>query len=404
MPSHPLLNDHTISLSATLAATIGLEEAVLLTVLNDAARLQTKPQARLAIDTLRRQLPFWDDATLRRLLRSLVDKGLLFLHGADFPQSAGLVYSFEQLSERHLQAPPASSAMATPADTRIRSANDVTSRQKTPATQAMPATWQPAEDTLQRLEQHGIPRAFSCSQLDAFTLKGQEQGNNRNDWNSRFFRHVKSQWVYAQNDAGRLQERAERTAFNPTVSQPHPIPADWQPSEDATRILHNAGIDPQFTRDAVAEFILYWSERGEVHKTWNSKFIAHVRQQWVRFTSAMEHSPVPSRISDDWQPLGDCFDILQMAHIPEDFARALVPEFVLYWRDSNQVHNSWNSRYLQYVKQQWARRLAENASASNTRSTGTATTGDRRGQQADQPGYSTAEASVRRLSDTSWAD
>ena len=69
MPSHPLLNDHTISLSATLAATIGLEEAVLLTVLNDAARLQSQPHARLAIDTLRRQLPFWDDATLRRLLQ-----------------------------------------------------------------------------------------------------------------------------------------------------------------------------------------------------------------------------------------------------------------------------------------------------------------------------------------------
>ena len=112
MPSHPLLNDHTISLSATLAATIGLEEAVLLTVLNDAARLQSQPHARLAIDTLRRQLPFWDDATLRRLLRSLADKGLLFLHGAEFPQAAGLVYSFEQLSERTVSRAPESPSQA----------------------------------------------------------------------------------------------------------------------------------------------------------------------------------------------------------------------------------------------------------------------------------------------------
>ena len=48
MPSHPLFSDHTISLSATLAATIGLEEAVLLTILNDAAKIQTQPQARLS--------------------------------------------------------------------------------------------------------------------------------------------------------------------------------------------------------------------------------------------------------------------------------------------------------------------------------------------------------------------
>ena len=63
MPVHPLISDHAISLSATLAATIGLEEAILLSVLNDAARLQTQPQARLNSDTLRRQVPFWDDNT-----------------------------------------------------------------------------------------------------------------------------------------------------------------------------------------------------------------------------------------------------------------------------------------------------------------------------------------------------
>ncbi len=381
MPSHPLLNDHTISLSATLAATIGLEEAVLLTVLNDAARLQTQPHARLAIDTLRRQLPFWDDATLRRLLRSLVDKGLLFLHGSDFPQSAGLVYSFEQLAERAI-TPRQPVAAA-----------DTASRPR-----PLPAQWKPSEECLQRLEQHGIPRSFSCTQLDAFALQGQEQGANRNDWNSRYFRHVKKQWVFAQNDAGKLRERAERTAFHPVAAEPHPIPHDWQPSDDASQILKNAGIDPQFTRDAIAEFILYWSERGEVHKTWNSKFIQHVRQQWVRFTSAMEHSPVPTRISDDWQPLGDCFDILAMAHIPEDFARALVPEFVLYWRDSNQVHNSWNSRFLQYVKQQWARRLAQNSNDQNS-------TGGSRGQQGNhKQNYSTADASIEQLlEDRSWA-
>ena len=260
----------------------------------------------------------------------------------------------------------------------------------------MPDQWQPAEDTLRRLEQHKIPRAFSFAQMDTFVLQGLEQGTNRNDWNTRFFRHVKSQWVYTQNDANKFQRQHERTGFNPVQDEAKPIGSDWQPSSDALQILQRAGIDPQFIEDAVPEFILYWSERGDVFKTWNSKFIQHVRQQWARYTAAVEHSPLPTRIENDWQPAEDCFDILGMGHISEEFARSLVAEFVLYWRDSNQVHNSWNSRFLQYVKQQWGKRLAGQTSGQMP--------GENNGQQATaQPGYTTAEASVSRLSDTSWA-
>ncbi|WP_300425905.1 DnaT-like ssDNA-binding domain-containing protein [uncultured Thalassolituus sp.] len=389
MPSHPLFSDHTISLSATLAATIGLEEAVLLTVLNDAARLQSQPQARLNNDILRQQLPFWDDVTIRRVLRSLTDKGLLRIQGPMFPDAGGIIFHFGDEA-----ATPASRPATTPQPARSQSGTP-TSAQPAPARPApMPQKWQPAEDTLQRLEQHGVPRAFSCAQLDAFVLQGQEQGSNRNDWNTRFFRHVKNQWVYTQNDASRFRREQERTAFNPVQDEARPITGDWRPSPDAHQILSRAGIDPQFIDDAVPEFILYWSERGDVFKTWNSKFIQHVRQQWARYTAAVEHSPMPVRIDAQWQPAEDCYDILKMGHIPRDFASSLVPEFVLYWRDSNQVHNSWNSRFLQYVKQQWGKRLAQKDQP----------TGEANGQQTGaQPGYTTAQASVHRLSDTSWA-
>ncbi len=256
--------------------------------------------------------------------------------------------------------------------------------------------WQPAADTLQRLEQHGIPSAFVWSQLDTFRLAGIEQGNNRNDWNTRFFRHVKSQWVYAQNDAQRFQRQAERTTFQPAPNDANPIEYQWRPSHDALEILQRAGIDPQFIQDAVAEFVLYWSERGDAHKTWNSKFIQHIRQQWARYSAALEHVSTPCIISQDWQPKPDCFDILAMGHIPEAFARQLIPEFVLYWHDTKQVHNSWNSRYLQYVKRQWGQQMrspsAQVAGGQNENAT------------AHQSGYTTAAASIDRLSDTSWAD
>lgn len=400
MPSHPLFSDKTIALSATLAATIGLEEAILLTVLNDAARLQSQNWARLGNNALRQQLPFWDDVSIRRVLRNLVDKGLLSLQGPMFPDAEGVIYAFiaqaNQTNEAARERPPQARPQTTGAlpGNSTQHSNNVGAQHNGHLRQPLPDQWQPQEDTLQRLEQHGIPRSFSCTQIDTFVLAGQETGANRNDWNTRFFRHVKTQWVYTQNDAQRSQRALERTAFNPAQDEATPIPLNWQPNSDACQILQRAGIDPQFITDAVAEFVLYWAERGDAFKTWNSKFIQHVRQQWARFSASVDQSPLPTRISDNWQPSPDCFDILTMAHIDRRFAEQLVPEFVLYWRDSNQVHNSWNSRFLQYVKQQWGKRLAQPSGETYGSQTS--------GQPTAQPGYATAQASVQRLKDTSW--
>lgn len=421
MPSHPLFSDKTIALSSTLAATIGLEEAVLLTVLNDAASLQSQTYARLSKVALRNNLPFWNDDTIRRVLQSLIEKGLVFLSGPMFPEADGLIFSFGQNAQvattqkppfaapnsRSPSVPPAP-APAALSNSRPAASASVHAAQPAPyvantnlpvnkqqPTQPMPQQWRPEAETLLRLEQHGIPNSFSWAQLDAFVLQAREQGANRNDWNARFFRHVKSQWVFANNDANRQQrgeQRGERTGFNPLNEEATPINFNWQPQAEALQILQRAGIDPQFITDAVPEFVLYWTENGAVSKTWNSKFVKHVRIQWERFTSSMEHSTQPTRIADNWQPSPDCFDIIALAHIDRRFAEQLVPEFVLYWRDSNQMHASWNSRFLQYIKQQWGKRLAT-------------ASGDTNGQQAAaKSSYSTAQASIQRLNDTSWAN
>ncbi|WP_420589557.1 DnaT-like ssDNA-binding domain-containing protein [Bacterioplanoides sp.] len=416
MPSHPLFTDKTIPLSATLAATIGLEEAVLLTVLNDAASLQGQSRARLHNQALRNQLPFWDDVSIRRVLRSLIDKGLIQVQGDIFPDGEGLVYHFGQLQQSQPSAATSQTAFQSARTTHNNAANIPTPHQP------LNNQWQPSSDTLKRLEQHGINSAFAMSLLDGFILRGQEQGANRSDWNHRFFQHVKSQWVYTQNDAARQQQQMQqqkfgkhanqaafsqqnsqpsrdRSAFNVQADEAKAIENNWHPSQDACQILQRAGIDPQFINDAVPEFVLYWAERGDAFKTWNSKFIQHVRQQWARYSASVEHSTVPTRIAENWQPDPDCFDILSMGHIDHQFAHSLVPEFVLYWRDSNQVHTSWNSRFLQYVKQQWAKRLAQTSHQANN-------PGEQHGQNtqhaAAQPGYTTAEASVQRLKDTSW--
>ena len=124
----------------------------------------------------------------------------------------------------------------------------------------------------------------------------------------------------------------------------------WRPSLDALEIMERGGIERDFIEEAIPEFILYWRERGAAPRELNSKFIQHIRIQWAKYSSSLEHSTEPKRIMDNWQPSEDVLDILRMSHIDTEFARSLLPEFIVYWRDSNQTHTSWNSKFLQHVK------------------------------------------------------
>jgi len=415
---HSLIADKTLVFSPALATAIGLEEAIALTWLNDIAQAMGGIQWHVNNDQVRQVFPFWDDQKLRLVLRNLHEKGLVQLISPLFPDAPQLIYCFpQQTSEaprqsnnqrmQSLDQQPASTQQVQPNQMsmqRTQSANSL---------QPMEQQWQPSRDGLNRLQQHGIPDSYSLSKLDEFILQTRENGNNRNDWNTQFFRFIKKHWVYTQTDAHKKQQKIAAKAsfstshtlapdrqerFQARREEAGPIAQQWQPSLDAQQILQRAGIDPQFILDSIPEFVLYWQERGDAHKTWNTKFIQHARQQWARYSSSLEHSSVPTRIGDDWQPDNDCYDILAMAHIDLHYAQGLIGEFVLYWRDSNQLQTSWNSKFLQYVKQQWARQLNQGSQIG-----GQANAGSQSGTQSNsEPGYATAAASRQRLTDTDW--
>jgi len=393
---HPLIPEKSLSFSASLAATIGLEEAILLSWLNDLASAQGGSQWQLENQRIRQGLPFWNDQQIRQVVRSLHEKGLIILTTALYPESDPMCF--------HFGAGQGLQNTAQPMSYQHVPAMQQSVSQQAASQQPMQNQWQPSRDALSRLAQHGIPESYSLSQMDAFMLQAQEQGNSRNDWDTQFFRFVKKHWVYTQTDAHKKQQRlAEKAAFNvegpdrqqrftAARQEASPMAQQWQPSADAQQILQRAGIEPQFIIDSVPEFVLYWQERGDAHKTWNTKFIQHVRQQWARYSASLEHASVPTRIAEDWQPDNDCYDILSMAHIDQQFARNLVPEFVLYWRDSNQLQTSWNSKFLQYVKQQWARQLNQ----------GVANVGSQSNHSGNQQRHATAAATLDQLLDNDW--
>ena len=249
----------------------------------------------------------------------------------------------------------------------------------------LPADWTPSEDLLQLLAlNHNIPRQFALDQLEDFIFYWRERGETKHAWENSFRQTVISQWR-------RHQQQQSESFLSGT---PQALDNHWRPNADAMEIMDRSGIDRAFIESAIPEFILYWRERGTAPKELNSKFIQHIRIQWAKYSSSLEHSTEPKRISDHWQPSEDVFDILRLSHIDIEYARTLLPEFIVYWKDSNQAHTSWNSKFLQHVKYHWAKRHhLPQADQTNAGHQGSSHSGRTRDRSLEQD-----------LSDTSWAD
>jgi hypothetical protein len=372
MTESSLVPEQPLVFSPGLAATIGLEEAVLLQYLHglfrhrEAQRRGGRAWLRVEREHLLRNLPFWSSGDLARIARSLADKGVLLLESSPSPADDALLFALDEGPA----AAPAHQGAPAPAPH--------------PQAGLLPAGWAPSEDLLQLLAlNHNIPRQFALDQLEDFILYWRERGETSHAWESKFRQHVLSNWRRSQQQAGE--------AFRPPQ---RPLDRHWRPSADAMEILLRAGVARDFIEEAIPEFILYWRERGSPPKELNTRFVQHVRQQWTRYSASLEHSTEPRRIAEDWRPSEDALDILRLSHIDRDFALGLLPEFVLYWRDSNQLHTSWNSKFLQHVKYHWARhnQLIDRESRHD-------------GQQGTLGAGRTRDRSLEQdLSDTSWAE
>ncbi len=113
MSESSLVPERQLVFSPGLAATIGLEEAILLQHLQ-AQFDHGVPQhrggfawLRLERDYLMRSLPFWSAVDLHRVLRSLVDKGVLLVESPPLHSSDTLEFAFNQARrESPASAPP----------------------------------------------------------------------------------------------------------------------------------------------------------------------------------------------------------------------------------------------------------------------------------------------------------
>jgi len=397
-----LINERPLLVSPSLAATIGLEEACMLSALSDFANFQgALDQAgqwyRLDEAWVNRLMPFWNEFDIQRISKNLRDQGIIQLGSAPYITSRELLVAFDLAS-----APQPHTLAQSPA---VRAPES----QYQPGANLIAPNWQPDGELLRRIAEHNIPDYFIRQQLPEFVTYWRERGEISHSWGAKFLKDIVKKWAHQQTDIARQQretrERQERDSESEFLrrDQEAAMHGQWRPSRDALELLvKHAAISLAFVEDAIPEFVVYWQERGEVGRTWNSKFIQHVKRQWQRYHSALEHDSEPRRLPENWQPSKDVYDVLRLANINLDFARQQLPEFSLYWRESNQLHSSWNTKFLQHVKYHWAKQHALNNQALvNTASPQVNT---HAGQQFANPSARTRDSSLtQQLSDRSWA-
>ncbi len=359
-----LILEKPLIISPSLAATLGLEQAVLLQVLAEFRDHQ--PHASVGLieieeDQLMRFLPFWQLADIERIARNLQDKGVISIHSAPLSEDGLLRLTLEG------ETPPSKPAPKPMAG-------------KSVGTRLLDNQWQPGEDTFRQLAQYNIPRSFAQQLIPEFVTYWRERNEPSYSWDSKFIKRVLREWRQNESDTARLQRETS-------------MHAQWRPSQDAMEILtQQAGISANFVEDAIPEFVLYWGERGESSNTWNSKFINHVRHQWARYTSAMENDAMPRPLPENWQPSESLYEVLALANISRAFAAQQVAEFVIYWCENGQAYSSWNTRFLQHVKRQWAKHCHLQQGASHERQPSTGQSVRTRDRSLEQD-----------LSDRSWA-
>ena len=366
IPEKPLL------ISPALAATIGLEEACMLSVLGDAAGFWAQAgQLRLGLEQVRQLMPFWNDYDVQRISKSLQDRGIIQLESAPFTQSQELRLVF---------------AAGVLPDRTIEQTQPIAAPKTNPGANLIADNWQPDEELVKLLIQHhGISREFIWEQVPSFVYYWKERREARHSWGSSFQDHVLHEW-----------RKYEEDRFRKT--QESPMYTGWRPSDETMKmLLQGSQISSTFIEDAIAEFVIYWKEKGDHSRTWNSQFIQHVKRQWPKFKSSLEQDKMPRELPADWQPSKEVFEVLKMAKIDANFAQTLLPEFILFWRDSKQVHASWNTKFLQHVKYVWAKQHAMTPFNSQQ------VNQDAR-QSTVNPTASTRDRSlVQDLTDRSWA-
>ena len=317
------MTDNFLSFSKDAAKTLGLSEAVVLETIK--TKIQLQNNQFIELDSVLMETIFWDEKKTITLISKLQLRGLVNFDKDK--KRISLILSKKKIKDTNVDK---------------KGFGERTES-------FMEKNWEPDAALIDQASEYGISKSFVLSQLDDFIHLHREKSDTSYSWGVKFLRFVIKKWRSQEiSDIKQLKRK--------------PIDQSWQPDEEAIEILTKAGINKEFIKNEIPEFILYWSEKGDVSDTWNSKFIGQVRRQWAKTQHLIDNSELPEPISPDWKPNQDFYEVLALTEIDKTFADSVLNEFILYWKETGQAHNSWNSKFFQHVKYQWQRQQGFNQS------------------------------------------
>ncbi|KZX57901.1 hypothetical protein A3709_19960 [Halioglobus sp. HI00S01] len=325
--------------SPSLAKQIGLDEAVMLQQLEHVASLHdqpggSEPWRSIPLSSVRKAMPWWESATVNRVLRSLVAQSVIVINSPDSkegvlswrpgsPEADHPMIEGGATADIQSAPPPRPPAKLAPA----------------PSATAMRKDWRPSEDLLQMLAMnYSIPREFAMSRIDDFIFYWCERGTACHAWENRFRQWILSQW----------HKRIKHAETTPTQSAD--LPPDWQPDSDATDLLQDQGIPADFLKTCIPEFRIYWAETSHAKHSPSTSFIRHARTAWSQHQMHSARTSHASTMRRDWEPSHHALDILAKAGIGEEQITDALPEFVLYWTDQNTARSDWNTKFIAHCK------------------------------------------------------
>ena len=317
------MTDNFLSFSKDAAKTLGLSEAVVLETIR--TKIQSQNNQFIELDSILKETIFWDEKKTITLISKLQLRGLVNFDKDK--KRISLILSKKKIKDTNVDK---------------KGFGERTES-------FMEKNWEPDAALIDQASEYGISKSFVLSQLDDVIHLHREKSDTSYSWGVKFLRFVIKKWRSQEiSDIKQLKRK--------------PIDQSWQPDEEAIEILTKAGISKEFIKNEIPEFILYWSEKGDVSDTWNSKFIGQVRRQWAKTQHLIDNSELPEPISSDWKPNQDFYEVLALTEIDKTFADSVLNEFILYWKETGQAHNSWNSKFFQHVKYQWQRQQGFNQS------------------------------------------
>lgn len=407
------------------AAQIGLEEAVLLTRLED---ITSYRQARVSNgyhwhsinkELLIQALPFWDMLDIQRVVQRLRDLSLLLVRSAPVSETSELHFAFNPVagSEPPKELAPQATQAARPA----RATSD--------GATLISGNWRPSEEVFTSLSQLSVPRHFANDIIPEFVQYWRESGKPQRSWGAKFINFVKRQWEYKAQDISRKQQaqtlpsqwqpsdnlleqigqegipsafvNKSLTRFSQYHSQSGttqrdwdmsffswvkedwqkqdtpfmdkkkstPITPDWSPSQHTIDyLLFSCAINKQFISDCIPEFIHKWIEKNAFYSEWSTLFAEHVSKQWRFVQAGVTENPDPAPINRQWQPSHDCIDVLTtQSGIGIDFINAQLAEFILYWGNRAEPRHSWDNVFLHHIKHKWAHQHERQGESDKTR-------------------------------------